>query len=91
MDVSGKVMIVTGASAGIGAATARAASRAGARLVLAARDRERLEALAAEMTDAVAVPTDMRNPEDIRPATYLTSGEYATTSCSRALSEPSAL
>ena len=66
MDVSGKVMIVTGASAGIGAATARAASRAGARLVLAARNRERLEALAAEMTDAVVVPTDMRNPDDIR-------------------------
>src|SRR5919107_3021069 len=66
MDVSGRVMIVTGASAGIGAATARAASRAGARLVLAARNRERLEALAAEMTDAVVVPTDMRNPDDIR-------------------------
>src|SRR5918999_6145478 len=27
-------------------------------------------------------------PEDIRPATYFTSGEYATTSCSRARSEP---
>ena len=66
MDVSNKVMIVTGASSGIGAATARAASRAGARLVLAARNRERLQALAAEMTDAVVVPTDMRNPVDIR-------------------------
>src|ERR1700750_985197 len=30
-------------------------------------------------------------PEDIRPATYLTSGEEATTNCSRALSEPSVL
>ena len=27
-------------------------------------------------------------PEDMRPATYLTSGEYATTSCSRARSDP---
>ena len=66
MDVSGKVMIVTGASAGIGAATARAASGVGARVVLAARNRERLEALASEMTDAVVVSTDMRNPDDIR-------------------------
>jgi NAD(P)-dependent dehydrogenase (short-subunit alcohol dehydrogenase family) len=55
MDVSGTVMIVTGASSGIGAATARAASRAGARLVLAARDGARLEALAQEMTGAVAL------------------------------------
>ena len=66
MEVSGSVMIVTGASAGIGAATARAASRAGARLVLAARDGARLEALAEEMTNAVVVPTDMRQPDDIR-------------------------
>src|SRR5690242_1241324 len=28
------------------------------------------------------------SPEDMRPATYFTSGEYATTSCSRARSEP---
>jgi NAD(P)-dependent dehydrogenase (short-subunit alcohol dehydrogenase family) len=66
MDVAGKVMIVTGASSGIGAATARAASRAGARLVLAARDRTRLEAVAAGMANAVVVPTDMRNPDEIR-------------------------
>jgi short-subunit dehydrogenase len=65
MDVSGRVMIVTGASTGIGAATARAASRAGARLVLAARDGARLDALAKEMTDAVVVPTDMRQPDQI--------------------------
>jgi short-subunit dehydrogenase len=66
MEVSGKVMIVTGASSGIGAATARAASQAGARLVLAARNRERLEALATQMTEAIVVPTDMRNPDQIR-------------------------
>lgn len=66
MDVSGKVMIVTGASSGIGAATARAAAGAGARLVLAARDRARLENLAAELPEAVAIRTDMREPDDIR-------------------------
>lgn len=66
MDVPGKVMIVTGASSGIGEATARAAAEAGARLVLAARDRTRLEALAADLPEALAVPTDMRDPDDIR-------------------------
>ena len=46
-----KVLLITGASTGIGAATARAAVRAGHRVALAARSRERLDALAAELGD----------------------------------------
>lgn len=67
MDVASKVMIVTGASSGIGEATARAAAKAGARLVLAARRRDRLDALAAELGgDALAVPTDIRDVTQIQ-------------------------
>jgi 3-oxoacyl-[acyl-carrier protein] reductase len=46
--LSGKVVIITGASAGIGQASARAVSREGATLVLTARREERLRELAAE-------------------------------------------
>lgn len=78
MDVPGKVMIVTGASAGIGAATARAAAEAGARLVVAARDRRSLETLAADLPEAVAVPTDMRNPNEIRRLVDTTIDRFGT-------------
>lgn len=58
-----QVVIVTGASRGIGAASARAFAAAGAKVVLAARNIEALEALAGEIRkaggDALAVPTDV--------------------------------
>jgi NADP-dependent 3-hydroxy acid dehydrogenase YdfG len=57
------VFVITGASSGIGAATARAAAGAGYRLVLAARSRDKLEALAAEV-GGVAVATDVMRWED---------------------------
>lgn len=51
-DLTGKVIVITGASSGIGAATAVEAGRAGMRVVLAARRVEMLEDVAAKVRDA---------------------------------------
>lgn len=72
MDIKGKVVIVTGASSGIGEAAAREFGRQGARVVLAARRVERLETLAQEiesMNTAAAtlvVQADLTKLEDIK-------------------------
>ena len=59
------VAVVTGGSAGIGRATARELLGAGARVVLGARRRERLEAIETEFPgQAVAVEMDVRSPAD---------------------------
>jgi NAD(P)-dependent dehydrogenase (short-subunit alcohol dehydrogenase family) len=61
--LEGRAAIITGASRGIGAATARAFVAAGASVALAARDRAALSALAEELSSnggrAIAVPTDV--------------------------------
>ena len=65
MELAGKVVVITGASSGIGAATARLMHHLGATPVLAARRVERLESLARELPGAVVVPTDIRSREEI--------------------------
>jgi len=66
MNVQGKVIVVTGASEGIGLATARLLDEHGAKLVLAARSQDKLEAAAEGMKDVLVVPTDMRDPQAIK-------------------------
>jgi len=64
-DLTGTVVAITGASAGIGAATARELASAGAQVVLGARRVERLTELTEELGKAaIAVPMDVRNPGD---------------------------
>jgi NAD(P)-dependent dehydrogenase (short-subunit alcohol dehydrogenase family) len=66
MDLDGKVVVVTGASSGIGEATARRVAKEGARVVLSARRADRLQALAEQLPSALPVRTDMRQPEQVR-------------------------
>jgi NADP-dependent 3-hydroxy acid dehydrogenase YdfG len=68
MDINGAVVLVTGASSGIGAATARAAVEAGASVVLAARREARINALAEELGNALAVPCDVTDRSQVESA-----------------------
>jgi NAD(P)-dependent dehydrogenase (short-subunit alcohol dehydrogenase family) len=69
-SLSGKVAIVTGASSGIGEATARALAARGAAVVLAARNEERILFLEREISaaggSALAVPTDVTDEASVK-------------------------
>jgi len=66
-NIKDKVVVVTGASSGLGEATVRRLVAEGARLVIGARRLDRLRALASELGlgDAAAVETDVTNLEQV--------------------------
>jgi NADP-dependent 3-hydroxy acid dehydrogenase YdfG len=78
--IDGKVVAITGASSGIGEATALLLAANGAKIVLAARRSDRLEALAARITTAggaaVWTRTDVRRREDLTALVAFARQEY---------------
>jgi NADP-dependent 3-hydroxy acid dehydrogenase YdfG len=69
-NVKGKVIVITGASSGMGAAAATYLAARGASVVLGARRSDRIESLAREITEAggkaIAMVTDVTKREDVR-------------------------
>jgi NADP-dependent 3-hydroxy acid dehydrogenase YdfG len=63
--IAGKVVVITGASSGLGEAAARGLAAGGAKLVLGARRLERLHALVAEL-GGIAVQTDVSKREQVQ-------------------------
>ena len=77
MDIKDSVIIVTGASERIGLATVKLLDELGSKVVLAARSAEKLKEVANKLTDALAVPTDMRNPEAIQNLVDAATAKYS--------------
>ncbi|MBD2842328.1 SDR family NAD(P)-dependent oxidoreductase [Erythrobacter rubeus] len=69
MDYAGKVVWITGASSGIGAALARDAAARSAHIVLSGRNRERLDKVAAECGETLVLPFDVRDDDALAAAT----------------------
>jgi len=75
--LDGKVAIVTGASSGLGARFAKVLDAAGAKVVLVARRKERLEQLANQLrNDALPVPTDLQQTDQLDAVVQQTLDRY---------------
>jgi short-subunit dehydrogenase len=82
MEIKNKIIIVTGASQGIGLETAKLLSKEGASVVLAARSKDVLKNLEKEIStgrngaEVLVVPTDMRKEGDIENLIEKTIGKF---------------
>ncbi|MGE5440269.1 MAG: SDR family oxidoreductase [Bacteroidota bacterium] len=70
MEIKNKVIIVTGASGGIGLAAARLLAEHEANVVLVARSTEKLQKLSQEIPNSFAVTADMRDEIAIRQISF---------------------
>jgi NAD(P)-dependent dehydrogenase (short-subunit alcohol dehydrogenase family) len=75
-DMTDKVVVVTGASSGLGARFAQVLADAGASLVRAARREAAVEALAARLPDAIAVRCDVTSEQDCAELVRATLARY---------------
>ena len=95
--LASRLAVITGASRGIGAATAEALAAAGARVVLAARDGRALESVASRIREAggeaTPVPTDVSNVQDVERlfAAVGTDGPLAALVCAAGVLTPAPL
>jgi NAD(P)-dependent dehydrogenase (short-subunit alcohol dehydrogenase family) len=93
--LAGRLALVTGASRGIGAATAEAIAAAGAHVVMAARDADSLEGVAQRIRAAggatTTVPTDVSSVEQVERlfATVAAAGELTALVCAAGVLMPS--
>ena len=72
-----KTLLITGASSGIGAATARAAAKAGWNVAMLARSQDKLDTLASEIGDgALAVPCDVTDRQAVDEAVARVVGHF---------------
>jgi NADP-dependent 3-hydroxy acid dehydrogenase YdfG len=76
MNIKGKVIIVTGASQGIGLASAKHFAKLGAKVVLTARSFDIIKNLEKELPNSLAVKTDMCNRQEIKNLVSLTLEKY---------------
>jgi NAD(P)-dependent dehydrogenase (short-subunit alcohol dehydrogenase family) len=75
-DLAGQVCLITGASSGFGDRFARVAASVGAKVVVAARRVDRLEALVDELPDAIAVGCDVSDDDQCRALVASTLERY---------------
>jgi len=66
LKLSGKIALVSGGSRGIGFATAKILSENGATVVITAKNNERLEKAVLEIPNAIGIPADIRNTNDVK-------------------------
>ncbi|MFZ5881081.1 MAG: SDR family NAD(P)-dependent oxidoreductase [Chloroflexota bacterium] len=82
MNLKNKIMLITGASSGIGAATARLAAKEGARVILVARSQDRLEQVAGDIRRAGGIAyvhaADLADPQAVTVMEKIISAEIGT-------------
>ena len=79
MNLQGKTVLITGASRGIGAATAREFAAAGANVALLARGRDAISALAEEIgAQAIAIPCDVSSHTEVEAAVQATVDKFGS-------------